>query len=129
MNSTGVLVVRSSGIRPSYVWPIDGFVLFSGLVAADVCAAYGADSISGNILLAAIPYLAAYPAIVNPFIQELSPRLFSSDVVTFSKACADFADSCVSEGFPVSDETKWLWAGIAATQVRSNSPPYTTYIH
>lgn len=50
------------------------------------------------------------------------PGLLSSEVEAFSKTVGDLIDSCVADGFEVSDATRWAWIGAAATQVSWPGP-------
>jgi hypothetical protein len=61
-----------------------------GIIAADVAANYGIDTISGSILLGGMPYRSMHPQIVHPVVMSIMPSLLSENVADFSKACQDF---------------------------------------
>ena len=87
-----------------------------GIIAADVAANYGIDTISGSILLGGMPYRSMHPQIVHPVVMSIMPSLLSENVADFSKACQDFPVSCVADNFQIPEETRLFWVGAIALQ-------------
>lgn len=95
-----------------------------GIIAADVAANYGIDTISGSILLGGMPYRSMHTQIVHPVVLSIIPGLISESAADFSKACQEFPISCVADDFHIPEETRLFWTGALAIQhplVRAHS--------
>ncbi|KAL2008440.1 hypothetical protein VTN00DRAFT_6634 [Thermoascus crustaceus] len=109
-----VAVCEAFGVKKAFLagWS------YGGSIAADLLAHYGPEyiPIAGDILLAGVPYLSMFGDVAHDVVMGIFPGLLSSEVEAFSKSVDDLIDSCVADGFEVSDATRWAWIGAAATQ-------------
>jgi pimeloyl-ACP methyl ester carboxylesterase len=87
-----------------------------GIIPADLATFYGADFISGVILLGSFPWRSMHPEIAHPYIISLVPGLLNPDLNVFYKVVKDFAHSCVAYPDKVPAETKYSWIGAVAGQ-------------
>lgn len=80
-------------------------------------SAYGINTISGSILLGAIPYRSMHPHVAHPVIIGLIPGLTAVSGEKIHEVAKDFAISCVADGYEIPAKDFWLWAGALALQV------------
>ena len=82
-------------------------------------AHYGAEYISGSILIDAIPYRSMHPEVAHPAIMEILPRIFSNDATEFSRGVREFLVSCTAPGRSIPYADMCMWAGAILLQVFS----------
>lgn len=81
---------------------------------------YGADFISGVIMMGGNPYKSMFEQVAKSEIRELVGRLFTTDMNLWYQAGTDFIDSLVAypERLPIA--TKYAWLGAVAGQHRKS---------
>lgn len=99
----------------------DGNRSFGGTISTDICEHLGTEYLSGIILTGGVPYGAAFMEVGTPQIGSTFRTLASPDIraTELAGAIVHLVDSCVADGFDVPIETKWLWRGVAVSQVCS----------
>lgn len=98
---------------------------FGGTISSGICEHLEESYLSGIIHLGGFPYFSAS--------KEVGTNLMGSTFQTFANPDASaselaeaivlLVDSCITDGYEISTEQKWLWRGIILSQVYSYPPP------
>ncbi|KAF6759659.1 Alpha/Beta hydrolase protein [Ephemerocybe angulata] len=89
-----------------------------GTYASDVLQHYGPDALSGIIWTAGLPYLAASPTVLTPWIQNtVLPAISSVDNATLGLSIRqEFTNALFNHPEKVPTEVLWSWLGSTTLQ-------------
>lgn len=85
---------------------------------ADVVAYYGADFISGVIIIGGNPYKSMFEQVAKTEAVGLIQRVLTTDMNLWHQAGKDFIASLVAYPNRMPTETKYMWLGAVAGQSR-----------